>query len=340
VRRLIWRGDDTFQLEEHSDHLGNPGPREVLLRVKAVGICGTDIHILDCALAAAKPPLVLGHEIAGEVLAVGERVQRVRQGDRVTVDSVVGCGHCEFCRRGSRQFCAQGFEFGITRNGGCQDLLEVPEDNVYPIPDCISDEEAAILDMEVWAAVRKCGIHSGERVLILGCGPAGMVACQVARLLGAGRILLSVRAANRLAAAERLGLADRYLCSAQEDVVASVLLECGGTGADIVIDCAGTPTSARDAFRAARPGGRVLLYGVYGSPLQDLDLNQVVLKDLVVFGALSDRVGWEEVIRLVASGSLNLKSLITHHFPLERAVEAYDLVRRRSDGVIKAVLVM
>ena len=337
-RRLVWCGGKHFSLLRPEQPPATPGPRQILLKVRAVGICGTDIHILDEKVPLARPPRVLGHEIAGDVCLVGEGVVRVQPGDRVTVDSVVGCGACPFCRRGSRQFCTSGCELGMTADGGCQDYLVVPEENVYPVGPCISYEEAAILDMEVWGALRKCGIHAGDRVLVLGHGSAGMVACQLVRAMGAARVILCGRSRGRLAAAERLGLADRYVDIEEADVPAIAREESGGCGVEVVVDCAGTARSTRDAFEAVVPGGRVLLYGVYTEPLQKLDLNRVVLKDLSVFGALSDRTGWEEVIGLVASGSLRLKPLITHSFPLEAAPAAYELMARRADGVIKAVL--
>src|SRR5262245_47405800 len=125
--------------------------------------------------------MVLGHEISGEVAAAGRNVDHVQEGDRVTVDSVVGCGKCSLCARARIQFCADGFEFGISRDGGCQDYLIVPRQNVYRIPDSISFEEAAMLDMEVYNAIRKCHVEKDDSILVLGAGPIGLIACQVAR---------------------------------------------------------------------------------------------------------------------------------------------------------------
>jgi 2-desacetyl-2-hydroxyethyl bacteriochlorophyllide A dehydrogenase len=229
---------------------------------------------------------------------------------------------------------------GLTADGGCQDYLLVPERNVFPIGSSVSFEEAAILDMEVWGAMRKCGIHVGDRVLILGHGPAGLVACQVARLMGAAKVVLCGRSDSRLAAARRLGFADRYFAIDSQDEASVTAQETGGHGFEVVIDCAGTTRSTTSALHAAAPGGRVLLYAVYAAPLETADLNQVVLKDLTVFGALSDRVGWEEVIGLVEAGALDLKPLITHRFPIEDAPAAYSLTERKADGIIKAVLLL
>ncbi|HET6219910.1 MAG TPA: alcohol dehydrogenase catalytic domain-containing protein [Acidobacteriaceae bacterium] len=339
MKRLVWRGGVELRMEHVSGPPPSPRKDEVLLKVRAVGICGTDIHILNGAIPLAKPPMILGHEISGDIAAVGSKVTNVRDGDRVTLDAVVGCGHCPLCKRGSPQFCAEGFEFGITRDGGCQEYLVVPQHNVYRIADSVSFEEAAILDMEVYNAIRKCRIEKGDSVLVLGAGPIGLIACQVARILGAAHIVLSDPLKSRLDAAQAIGIADVYLPAAESDAGAELGNGSGKTF-DVVVDCAGTANSTRQALKVVRPGGRILLYGVYEHAIDHLDMNQVVLKDLTVVGAQSDRNGWEEVIALVTSRALNLRKLITHRLPLEEGQAAFDLVRNREQAVIKAVLLV
>jgi threonine dehydrogenase-like Zn-dependent dehydrogenase len=339
VRRLVWEGGSRFSLQEVRPPEA-PLAGRVRVRVRAVGVCGTDIHILSGEFPLARPPLVLGHEIAGEIDAVGEGVERVRPGDRVTVDQVIGCGACFFCRRGSRQFCENGYEMGITADGGSQDFIELPESNVYPIPDTISFEEAAILDMEVYGALKKGGVGPGDVVAVFGHGPAGLVACQEARALGAARVILCGRSRARLQGARTIGVADRYLSAEESNVVEAIRAETGGRGADVAVECAGSPRSIADAIQATVAGGRVVLYGIQNRPVPNFDLDAVVLKDLTIYGSIADRVGWEEVIDLAHTGRLRLGPLITHRFPLEAAPAAYDLVRRRAEGVIKAVLVL
>jgi threonine dehydrogenase-like Zn-dependent dehydrogenase len=333
----VWVGSGDFRIENYSD-IPSIKAGQVLLRVRAVGVCGTDIHIIKGRLPGVKPPLVLGHEFAGEVVETGPGVTRVKAGARVTVDSVVGCGRCTFCRGGSRQFCQRGFEFGFSRDGACQDLLVVPEENVYPVSDDISFEEAAILDMEVYAALRRCSVPPGAVVLVVGDGPAGLIACQLLRIMGAGKILLSGASPGRLAKAKELALADMCIDAQHDDVAGVVRRETGGVGVALAADFVGAAESVADAFRSVIPGGAVLLYGVHEEPIERFDLNQIVLRDLKVFGALSDRVGWEQVVEFVESGQLRLKPLITHCFPLERGGDAFELVRRGADGVVKAVI--
>lgn len=339
MRKLIWLGGERMQLEEQTQPPPHPQKDHVLVKVRSVGICGTDIHITNGTVATAKPPMILGHEFAGEIVETGENVGNVHEGDRVTVDSVVGCGHCSFCLRGARQFCPNGFEFGISADGGSQDYLIVPKQNVYRIPDTITFEEAAILDTEIYNAVEKCGIDRGDRVLVLGAGPIGLITCQIVHIQGAGHVTLGDVLEHRLGSAEALGMADKYLAIEQGDSDEPAE-EKAFEPYDVVIDCAGGSGSVRHALRTVKLGGRILLYAVHEKPADKLDLNQIVLKDLVVYGAQSDRDGWEDVIDLVQSGRLNLKSLITHRSSIEKGSQAYDLVRHRKDGVIKAILLL
>lgn len=339
MKRLVWRGGFSFTYDDALE----PRPltrNEVLVRPTAVGICGTDIHIIEGRLPLARPPLVLGHEIAGVVEAVGNAVDRAQVGDRITIDQVVGCGNCAMCKRGSRQFCKNGFELGITADGGCQPFVVIPQENAFVIPSTIPDEVAAILDMEVWAAISKCEIKAGETVAILGDGPAGMVACQVARILGSGRVILAGPTGARMRRAQELSVADVYLFTDREDVVARVSSETGGLGADVAVDCAGTSDALQSVLGAVRLGGRIVLYGLQRAPIKSLDVNSIVLRDLIVFGALSDRKGWERVIEMVANGDLLLAPLISHRFPFNEGPHAYDFVRRKADGLMKAVILL
>ena len=338
MSRLTWLGENRFEFKPDNIAAPSPGKGQVIVRVHSVGICGTDIHILQGHFPLARPPLVLGHEIAGEIVAVGAAVTKAKVGDHVTVDQVVGCGSCHFCQRGSTQFCLSGYELGITRDGGCQTYLVLPESNVYPVPDVISFEEAAVLDMEVWAALSKPGIRSGDCVVVIGAGPAGLVAAQLARVMGSYKVILVARSPGRLQIAEQLGFADVVLSSQRHDFAERIKAETRGFGADLTIDCAGNEESAKLAIECAIPGGRVVLFGVYPGPLPQFDVNSIVLRDLVIYGALSDRRGWEDVIALVAAGKLNLAPLITHRFPLSEAPGAYELAAAKAPGVVKVVL--
>ena len=336
MKQAIWTGTEIKISETQA---GPPPLRrrdDVLLRIVAAGVCGTDVHIWEGRLAFAKPPIVLGHEFAGVVESCGPDVRGVLPGDRVKCDSVVGCGRCPSCRRGATQFCADAVEFGITVDGGWTQWLVAPERNLHRLPDTISDEVAAVMDTEVVSAFRKPGICPGDTVAVFGAGPAGLIAIQCARLRFAGKVILCGTRPERLALGERLGadhVIDVNLPGANEE-----LKSLSGGGVDLAFDAAGTDRAVLDAVRATRPQGRIVLYGVPDRDISNFPTKDVVLKDLVVFGSLSDRTGWEELIEWVSSKRLDLESLITHRFPLDQAGEALSVMRDRRDGAIKAVL--
>lgn len=338
MRQVIWLGPG--RLVFSADGRGRPEPSspvEVVVRVTAAGICATDLHLIEGRLSIASPPLVLGHEIAGVIEACGSAVRRFRPGERVKCDSVIGCGACVWCRRGAAQFCPSGSELGITRPGGWAEWVVVPERNLYRLPEEIPDEVAAVMDVEVPRALAKAGIAAGEKVAIFGPGPSGLLAVQLARLAGAEPVILCGTRPERLALGKRLGA--HYTVEVNQVPAAERVRELtGGAGADVGFDAAGTTRAVRDLLDALRPQGRAVLYGLHGAPMKEFPIDVVVLKDLVVYGALPDRTGWEELIALVASGRLDLASLITHRFPLESAAEAVRLLSAREDGVVKAVL--
>ena len=338
MRRAIWGG--TEKIEFHRDPGGAPtveDPRHVRIRVTAAGVCGTDVHIIEGKLKFVEPPLVLGHEFTGIVEECGAAVTRVRPGDRVKCDSVCGCGLCDWCRQGATQFCESGSEFGITRDGGWAEWLVAPERNLHPLPDAISDEVAAIMDVEVFGGLRKPGIRPGDTVVVFGPGPAGLIAIQAAKAFGAGTVILCGTRPDRLHAGRELG-ADHVIDVHAQDTVAAIRDLTSGRGADVVFDAAGTRKSVVDGIEAVRPQGKVALYGVHGAPVPDFPVDRVVLKDIVMYGALSNRTGWEELIPMVADGRINLSRLITHRFPIEAVREAFLTARDRSTGCLKAVL--
>jgi threonine dehydrogenase-like Zn-dependent dehydrogenase len=338
MTEAIWLGrEDVAIARARKEKPRGLDPGQVLLRITAAGVCGTDVHIWEGRLSFTKPPLVLGHEFAGVVEELGPGVRGFAPGDRVKCDSVVGCGNCDWCRRGASQFCPQGAEFGITQDGGWTEWLVVPDRNLHHLPDSISDEVAAIMDVEVPGAFRKPGIVPGETVVVFGAGPAGLIALQCARILGAGVVILCGTRAERLALGQRLG-ANHVIDVNQTDPVPAVRDLTDGLGADLAFDAAGSKSSILSALDILRPQGRLVLYGVPEGPLDGFPAKQAVLKDVVLYGSLPNRTGWEQVIDWVAGGRLDLGSMITHRFPLEQASEALSTMRDRRDGAIKAVL--
>ena len=338
MQKIIWMGKDELRyISDAAAPAKKCRADEVLLRVIAVGLCTTDVHIIRGKYRVKDPPHVLGHEVTGVVEDTGTSVGRVRAGDRVTVDSVIGCGKCALCARGSAQYCPDGSEVGMTIDGGMQEYIIIPERNVIPIPDSISDEVSAIMDAEVLGALRKPGIEKGSSLLVIGPGPGGLIAIQIGRILGAGKVILLGTRPERLELGRKLG-ADITISLSSGSAREEILEAAGGIGPDMVFDAAGTPSSVSLALDVVRPQGKVVLYGVHGVPVPSFNIDVITLKDLVVYGALSDRVGWEDMIEWVGSGKLNLRDIITHRFSFRDAQKAYETVRDRKDGAIKAVL--
>ncbi|MFB3828506.1 MAG: zinc-binding dehydrogenase [Bryobacteraceae bacterium] len=338
MRKGIWQGGGKVGFVEDQ---APPPPladaHSVRIRVTAAGVCGTDVHIIQGKVKFADPPLVLGHEFAGVVEECGLAVTRVKPGQRVKCDSVCGCGACAWCWRGATQFCPAGSEFGITRDGGWAEWVVAPECNLHLLPDAISDDVAAIMDVEVLGSLRKPGVAPGDTVVVLGPGPAGLIALQAARAFGAGRVIVCGTRPERLRLAKELG-ADHVIDVNREDAVKAVRDLTKGEGAGLVFEAAGTRKSAIDAMEAVRAQGKIVFYGVHGAPLQDFPIDRIVLKDVVVYGALTDRTGWDELISMVAERRINLARLVTHRFPLEEVEAAYRASADRGSGCLKAVL--
>jgi threonine dehydrogenase-like Zn-dependent dehydrogenase len=337
MKQAVWTGTEIKIVESQ----GGPPPLrrrdDVRLRITAAGVCGTDVHIWEGRLSFGKPPIVLGHEFAGVVDACGPDVRRVSPGDRVKCDSVVGCGHCAWCLRDATQFCGEAVEFGITVDGGWAQWLIAPERNLYRLPDTISDEVAAVMDVEVMSAFRKPGIREGDTVAVFGAGPAGLIAIQCARIRSAGIVVLCGTRPERLSLGNRLG-ADFIIDVQHTDVRRELAKLTNGRGVDLAFDAAGTDKSLLDAIAAVCPQGRVVLYGVPDRDIASFPAKDIVLRDLTLYGALPDRTGWQELIDLVADGRLDLHSLITHRFALDQVSEALSTMRDRRDGAIKAIL--
>ena len=337
MKAAVWTGPGRIETRQVPDPAMDDG--EVRVRLRAAGFCGTDVHIISGELKVASPPLILGHEFAGEVVEVGSRVRGVRVGTRAAVDSYLNCGRCEPCARGRKHICKSVTEYGVDRDGGWAEYVVVKPDQIHALPENVSYEEAAamcVLNCPL-ASVRKVGIELGESVLILGDGPASLVFCQLVKLRGAGRVVLTGHHEHRLDLARRLG-ADHVLNTLGTHLEAAARDLLPG-GPQVVIDAVGSEETLQAALSLVRSDGRICLFGVPVRPLQ-VPLVHMVYKTLTMVSATGAPDLWEVGNSLVARGLVQLKPLITHTFPLERAMDAYELVRGRADRVIKVVFVM
>ena len=297
------------------------GPRDVLIKVKAASICGTDLHIQNWdkwAQGRIKPPLVFGHEFCGVVAERGEDVTTVAKGAFVSVEGHIVDGTCYQCRTGNAHICENVAIVGVDRPGCFAEYVTVPETNVYAMDASISPEVAAIQDPFGNAVhTTLSGDIAGLTVAIVGSGPIGCCAVAVARASGAQSIFATDIRPFRLDLARRMG-ADRVIDSSKEDPVAVVKSETGGEGADVVLEMSGYGEGVRQAFKMLRRGGRISLLGIPSQPVT-LDLAEdLIFKGVTVLGINGRRMWktWYQAQALLRSGKIDLTPLITHTFPL------------------------
>ncbi|MFD2328737.1 L-threonine 3-dehydrogenase [Cohnella sp. GCM10020058] len=316
-----------------------PGPEEILVQVKASSICGTDIHIYNWdawAESAVVTPNVFGHEFAGVVEAVGERVTNVKVGDRVSGEGHIVCGHCKACRTGNGHVCANTRSFGISAPGCFAKYAVLPASNVIHNRTEMPFELACLQD-PLGNAVQTvlAGDIVGRSVAVIGTGAIGLMAIAVARACGAGKIIAVDVRANRLEMARRMG-ADALVNSAETPMAEAIRGLTDGEGAEVVLEMSGHPAAIRGGFEAAANAGRISLLGI---PTDDVPLDlarHLIFKGISVHGITGRRMyeTWYQMKGLLDSGTLRLDGLVTHTFTLDRYEEAFELVKSGNCGKV------
>jgi len=312
---------------------------EVRVRVRAAGICATDLHILSGRIKFEKTPRILGHEIAGIVETIGKGVSPDWLGKKVIVDPVIGCGLCSWCHTGRKLLCRNGGELGTTGgDGGYAEYVTVPATNLYVLPDSLSFEAGALIEPLncTYGAFFKAQPRPGESVLIFGSGPAGLLFLELARACGCGPILLVGGGAARLDLGRKLGASEVWGYRDGE-LADQVLRATNGEGPDIAIEASGADVAVRQAFDWVRRGGRVVLYGISGARTPNIPSDLIVTKDLTVVTGVGSPLLWNDAIRFAAARKIQLSPLVTHRFPLEEFESALS-VAADSTRAIKVVL--
>ena len=337
MRAVVFRRAGEFAVDDVPTP--RPGPRDALVRVRASMVCATDRKVLAGTFAGTRFPHVPGHEFSGEVVALGDAATGPVPGTRVGIEAHVGCGSCARCREGLYNLCLNygrretgHAHVGFTIAGGLAEYAAVPIAALHPLPDGVSFEDGAWTDnlgVALWALERG-RIAAGERVVVVGPGAIGLAGAQLARALGAGRVTVVGRPGDRLERAR--AFVDEVL-EAPADALA-------GT-ADLVVEFAGTADAARAAIGYARRGGRVVLGGATGQgvELSGVDLSTIVRGHLDVLGSVANPKGVSgRALALLARGLVDVRSLVTHRFPLERFEEAWRTFVERRDGAIRVML--
>ncbi len=319
-------------------------PDQVLVKIDAVGICGSDIHWYEqcrIGMVVVTDPLILGHESAGEVLEVGEEVVGLKPGDRVAIEPGRTCRRCEYCKSGRYNLCRDLPFLGTPPVDGafCQ-YLAWPYDFLFKLPDELSLEEGAMMEpMAVGMhAVRLTGVRVGDTVVVIGAGPIGLTTLQAAKAHGATQIIVSDVVPFRLAAAQKLGATD-VINAAQADVPEAVKELTNGRGVDAAFECVGLSQTISDAIKSARPGGRVQLVGVGPESVDDFPIWSVMENELTITGLFRYANAYPPAIAAAQAGIVDVKSLITHRFSLDELPEAIAWVSDHKSAVIKAVVV-
>jgi len=315
------------------------GPTDALVRVRAASICGTDLHIYGWDRWSASrihPPLTFGHEFCGVVDKVGDEVTTIRDGDFVTAEMHVNCGHCRQCRMGQPHVCQNVKILGIDADGCFAEFVRIPARNVWKVDPAIPEHYAAIMD-PLGNAVHTvlAGEIAGLNVLVTGAGPIGLMSIAVARAAGCATLFATEVNAHRRELAKTMG-ADEALDPSQGDVVQHVLDATDGAGIDVMLEMSGHPDAIHKGFQMLRPGGRASLLGIPKDPVT-LDLvNDVIFKGATVQGIYGRRMfeTWVQMTELLKHGRLNLEPLFKERMPLEKFDDAFSLLESGQAGKI------
>jgi 2-desacetyl-2-hydroxyethyl bacteriochlorophyllide A dehydrogenase len=323
-----------------------PQPRitdgQVLVRVAKVGVCLSDVEIYDGTRPEeyVKYPCIPGHEWCGTVAEIGAGVRHLKVGDRVAVEGHNYCGRCFFCQRGQTNLCESYNELGFTLPGGYAEYVAVRADLAHPFSDSLSFELAVLTEPASCAGYGMLGapVRPGDTVAVVGPGSVGLLGVAWARALNAGCIIAIGRSRKRESLARAVGATD-YL-TMTENPTEQVRALTSGRGADVVFEAAGNPTAVALAYEVARRGGTVLAAGIAGGGRTlTLDSDMFCLKDLRVHGifAYTSEV-FQQTLRRIESGALDVRQFVTHRFPLEQFLQAFSLLKNRPEPVLKIVL--
>lgn len=323
--------------------LPNPGLGEVLVRVEACGICGSDVHGLDGSTGRRIPPIVMGHEAAGTVESVGEGVTQFAKGDRVTFDSTVYCGNCAYCKAGQINLCDNREVIGVSegnyrRHGAFAEYVVIPDRIMYRLPESFPFEEAAMLEAVSVAmhGVKVSPIVGGETVLVIGAGMIGLLTLQAAKAAGSARVFISDVDETRLNLARQIGADEVLHCSGTE-LLSEIKRLTNGHGVDVVLEAVGLNQTVASAIDCARKAGTVTLIGNV-SPEVTLPLQKVVVKQLKLQGSCASSGEYPEAIELIAAGRIKVTPLITAVASLEEGPRWFERLHLREPNLMKIIL--
>jgi L-iditol 2-dehydrogenase len=341
MRALVLENPKDLQIRNVPDP--DLGPHDVLIHVKACGICGSDVHGYDGSTGRRIPPVIMGHEAAGVVAKIGPDVTQVHIGDRVTFDSTVSCGHCRFCLSGDVNLCDNRQVLGVScadyrRNGAFAEFVSVPEHIVYQLPASFPYEKAALIEAVSIAvhAARITGIQPGSSAVVVGAGMIGLLAIQAFRVFGCTSIFAIDLEQSKLQVARDLG-ADEAFLATDPDLLARLRAATGGQGPDIAVEVVGAQQSILTAIEGVRRGGTVTLIGNL-APKVEIPLQIVVTRQLRLLGSCASAGEYRECIELMQRGAINVDTLISALAPLSEGASWFTRLYAREPGLMKVIL--
>jgi len=329
-------------------HTPEPGVGEALIKIKAAGVCGSDVPRV-MKKGTYSFPLIPGHEFAGEITAFGDgSVSELRVGDKVAVFPLIPCGKCIYCQVGEYAQCDDYDYLGSRRDGGFAEYVVAPIENLIKVPDGVDFESAAMAEPSSVAlhALRRAGVDAGDNVAILGAGTIGIILAQWARICGAGRVFITDIASDKLKVASGYGFTD-CINSKEKDPIEHIRKETKGRGADITIEAAGTPITFEQSLRITRKLGKVVLMGnVSGDVvIPERTASHILRAQLTIYGTWNSSISaipkneWETSLHFMQSGALDLKPLITHRFPLSEVNKVFHIMYSKQEFFNKVMFV-
>src|SRR2546421_931071 len=342
MKALVLKEYKRFVFEEAPTP--EPGPEEVLIAVKACGICGSDVHGMDGSTGRRRPPVIMGHEASGIVAAAGSKVKGWAAGDRVTLDSTIYCGQCEFCRRGQINLCDHRRVLGVSceeyrQHGAFAEFVAVPQHILYRVPDELSLEQAALVEPFAIAlhAVGRTPVRAKDTVVVVGAGMIGLALVQSLVQAGAAKLMVVDIAEERLAMAAKLG-ASNVINSASENAHEKIRELTEGRGADLAFEAVGVSATVDLAVRCVRKGGAVILVGNV-TPKIEFPLQIAVTRELAVYGSCASSNEYPACLKMLARGALQAGPLVSATAPLAEGGAWFDRLYRKEPGLMKVLLV-
>jgi L-iditol 2-dehydrogenase len=341
MKALVLENYKEFKVKEMPTP--EPGAGEVRIRVEACGICGSDIHGFDGSSGRRKPPIIMGHEAAGVVESVGDGVDDVGAGLRVTFNPMISCGKCDYCRRGETNLCDSRQVLGVScdefkRHGAFAEFVTVPARNLYSIPDAVSFEQACMTEPVTVAthAINRTPVRPGDVAVVVGTGMIGLLTVQALKVAGCKTVIAVDLSEEKLALAKELG-AEIAFNPSKIDVVSAVRDLTKGQGADIAVEVVGATPTLRTAIEVTRRGGSVTLVGNL-APTVEFAMQAVVTRELTLYGSCASNSEFPDALKLMQSGKIQVEPLISGKATLEETAGWFDRLYAAEAGLMKVVV--